>query len=57
MTDDFLARISSILGSAYVVERELAAGMSRVVVARETALGRQRNGQQEWMRVAFDAKS
>lgn len=40
MSDDFIARISNILGSAYVVERELSAGMSRVVVARDVALGR-----------------
>lgn len=40
MNDDFITRISSILGSAYVVERELGAGMSRVVVARDVALGR-----------------
>ena len=40
MSDDFIARISNILGSAYVVERELSAGMSRVVIARDVALGR-----------------
>ena len=40
MADEFIARISHILGDGYVVERELGAGMSRVVVAREVALGR-----------------
>lgn len=37
MSDDFIAHIFNILGSAYVVERELSAGMSRVVIARDVA--------------------
>ncbi len=41
MSDDFLERIASILGTGYHVERELGGGMSRVVVARDVALGRQ----------------
>jgi eukaryotic-like serine/threonine-protein kinase len=41
MSDDFFKRIADILGSGYVVERELGAGMSRVVVVRDVALGRQ----------------
>lgn len=40
MDDGFIARISRILGDGYLVERELGAGMSRVVVARDVALGR-----------------
>lgn len=40
MNDGFIAHISTILGDGYVVERELGAGMSRVVVARDVALGR-----------------
>ena len=40
MTDGFIERISAILGNGFVVERELGAGMSRVVVARDVALGR-----------------
>ncbi len=40
MSDGFIERISAVLGDGYVVERELGAGMSRVVVARDVALGR-----------------
>lgn len=37
---DFSARLQGVLGSSYELERELGGGMSRVFVARETALGR-----------------
>jgi hypothetical protein len=40
MTDDFITRISAILGDGYVVERERGAGMSRFGPVREVALGR-----------------
>ena len=40
MTTDLREQLQSTLGSAYTIERELGGGgMSRVVVAEETALG------------------
>ncbi|HUR92350.1 MAG TPA: protein kinase, partial [Gemmatimonadaceae bacterium] len=36
-----LERLQSLLGANYTIERELGGGMSRVFVARETALGRE----------------
>jgi eukaryotic-like serine/threonine-protein kinase len=42
VTEDFLARLQTALGTAYAIERELGGGgMSRVFVAREIALGRE----------------
>ncbi len=40
MTADFLVRTAEVLGDGYIVERDLGGGMSRVVVARDVALGR-----------------
>lgn len=41
MTDDLRARLQTVLGSAYHLERELGGGgMSRVFVARDESLGR-----------------
>lgn len=37
---NLLERLQSTLGSTYTLERELGGGMSRVFVARDTALGR-----------------
>lgn len=38
---NLLDRLQSTLGATYTLERELGGGMSRVFVARDTALGRQ----------------
>jgi serine/threonine-protein kinase len=41
VASDLRAQLQSVLGSAYVIERELEGGsMSRVFLATETALGR-----------------
>ena len=42
MSDDLRTQLQATLGTAYTLDRELGGGgMSRVFVARETALGRE----------------
>ena len=42
MSTEFADRLQAALGSGYAIERELGGGgMSRVYLARETALGRE----------------
>ena len=42
MSDDLRGQLQTTLGAAYTLDRELGGGgMSRVFVARETALGRE----------------